>query len=127
MFINSLSSAMLMDASVQKEKGYLFDFIQLINFGRTSVFSLFLLPIKLSSTKNTPPFHPMLTNSSNSDKICSEVFVRTFRPNNAVISQNSQSNGHPLEYCTAIFAYFLNFRSDKSGRGVKTIFANSFD
>ena len=41
-------------------------------------------------------------NRSNSASICSGVLVRGTRPYSLVISQNSQSNGHPRENCSSI-------------------------
>ena len=58
--IRSSSSAILTEASVVKVKGYLWSCIQVLMAGRISSFSFFLLPIKLSSTKKTPPRQPLL-------------------------------------------------------------------
>jgi hypothetical protein len=56
--IRSLWSDSSMDACVLKPKGYFLLSIHSIMAGRTSSFSFFLFPIKLSSTKKTPPLNP---------------------------------------------------------------------
>ena len=68
-------------------------------------FTAFLLPMKLSSTKNTSPRKPVLQIASSSAMICSEVLVRGLRPYMTMMSQNSQENGHPRENCSAMWWY----------------------
>ena len=62
--IRSSSSARLMDASVDRSKGYLLFFIQSIMAGKTLFLSFVVLPMKLSSTRKTLPLHPALNSDS---------------------------------------------------------------
>ncbi len=125
--ISSSSSERFIDASVKKEKGYFFCFIQSIKEGRISIFSLFLLPMKLSSTKNTELLQPCKYKTSNSSKIWFLLFVLGLWPFRTMMSQNSQLKGQPLEYWMHIEAYFFMLISSHSGGGVFLISGRSLE
>ena len=74
-------------------------FCHWISAGSRSSFRKRLLPMKLSSTKNTDPRQPSLVKWSNSVITCAVVLVRGRWPNMEVMLQNSQSNGQPRENC----------------------------
>lgn len=116
-FINSSSSARLVLASVSSVNGYLCSSCHFMMCGSNSL-ALNLLPMKLSSTTNTVPFHPASYSVWNSVCTCSGVFVLGTLPFIITMSQNSQLNGHPLEYCIAIAAYFVMSHSSHCGFGV---------
>jgi len=96
--INSGSSARFTEASVLKDMPF-FPLRHSISAGSTSSFRRFLLPIKLSSTKKTPPRQPRLYRVSNSAVTWAAVLVRKRCPSMAVTLQKSHPNGHPREYC----------------------------
>jgi hypothetical protein len=58
--------------------------------------------MKLSSTKKTSPAKPVFLIASSSAITCPPDLVRGFRPYMTMMSQNSQVNGQPREYCSDI-------------------------
>ena len=74
--------------------------------------------MKLSSTIKTGPYQPCSYIASNSLVICLGVLVRDSLPKSFVISQKSQSNGQPREYCIAKAQYLSNFNKSHLGIGV---------
>ncbi len=88
---SSGSSERLRDASVPRENGCPCSSIQPMIRGRTSFFSLARFPMKLSSTKNRWPRHPVRRTASISAITWSADLVRGAWPKRTVMSQNSQS------------------------------------
>ena len=50
--------------------------------------------------------------------VLTKINGKPVSPNNDTILQNSQLNGHPLEYCRLSIAYFFFFRRSQRGIGV---------
>ena len=69
---------------------------------RSRAFVRGLFPMKLSSTTNTMLFQPSARSASSSATNCGGAFKRGNRPFITIMSQNSQSNGQPLENWAAI-------------------------